>query len=75
MGLDPSVYLWVASKPLRETGSNAQEALVKKDVLMVLGGPIGDTIYGYLDGKFQEIKMPEDPDHPDVAILRPPVPL
>ncbi len=60
MGLDPTVYLWVPSN---------------KDVLMVLGGPIGDTTYAYQDGKFQEIQMQEDPEHPDPSIPRPPIPL
>ena len=44
MGLDPTVYLWVANK----------------DVLMVLGSPVGSASYAFSDGKFQEIKTPED---------------
>jgi hypothetical protein len=75
MGLDPTVYLWVANKPMTETGSNAQDILTNKDVLMVLGGPAGDTTYVYEDGRFQEMKTEEDPEHPDPSIPRPPIPL
>jgi hypothetical protein len=64
MGLDPTTYLWVA-----------QNKLVNKDILMVLGGPAGDTAYAYNDGKFEEIKIEEDAEHPDPSIPRPPVPL
>src|SRR5690349_16055080 len=72
MGIDPNVYLWVSNRALTETGSNGQDKLVNKDVLMVLGEPGGDTAYGFVDGKFEEIKNPEDPDHPDASIPRAP---
>ncbi len=70
MGLDPTSYLWVAKKTLAETGPNAQDTLTNKDVLMILGGPISDTTIAYQDGKLQEIKKPEDPEHPDPSIPR-----
>lgn len=73
MGLDPTVYLWIKNISLREMGNDAQDKLVNKDVLMVLGGPIGDTTYAYQDSKFQEIKIEEDTEHPDPTIPRPPV--
>jgi hypothetical protein len=74
MGLDPSVYLWVGNKALTETGPNAQDKLVNKDVLMVLGNPVSETTYVFDEGKFQEIKSQEDPDHPDASIPRAPAP-
>jgi hypothetical protein len=71
MGLDPTAYLWVKNKVVTETGPDGQDKVANRDVLMVLGGPIGDTGYGYVDGKFQEIKLEEDPEHPDPTIPRP----
>ena len=59
MGPDPTTYLWVSK-------------MAQKSILMVLGGPIGETVYAFEDGKFQEIKSPEDPDHPDPSIPRAP---
>jgi hypothetical protein len=71
MGLDPTVYLWVSNRMLKETGSDAQDKLSNRTVLMVLGGPIGDTTYAYQDGKFQEITSEGDPEHPDPSVPRP----
>jgi hypothetical protein len=73
MGLDPTVYLWVANKALTETGPNAQDKFVNKDVLMVLGSPVGSATYAFDEGKFQEIKSQEDPEHPDPSIPHAPV--
>src|SRR5258706_3472846 len=56
MGLDPTVYLWVANKALTETGPNAQDKWVNKDVLMVLGNPVSESTYAFDEGKFQEMK-------------------
>ena len=73
MGLDPNVYLWIKNKSVSETGASGQDVLVNKDVLMVLGSPAGDSAYAYTDGKFQEVKIDEDSEHPDPAIPRPPI--
>jgi hypothetical protein len=75
MGLDPTSYLWVRNMAMKETGPNAQDKLANKDVLQVLGGPAGDTAYGFTDGKFEEIKIEEDPEHPDPSVPRPQIPL
>jgi hypothetical protein len=75
MGIDPTTYLWVANKPYSVTGPDAQERLGNRDVLMILGGPVGDTIIAYEDGKLQEIKSTEDPEHPDPSLPRVPIPL
>ena len=71
MGLDPSVYLWVANKALTETGPNGQDKLVNKDILMVLGSPAGPATYAFDEGKLQEIKTQEDSEHPDPSLPRP----
>src|SRR5579864_2534329 len=49
MGLDPTSYLWLSNKVMTETGANAQDKLTNKNVLRVMGGPIGDTTYAYDD--------------------------
>ncbi len=33
-----------------------------KDLLRVLGGPVGDTTYAYLNGRFEEVKSAGDSD-------------
>ncbi len=75
MGLDPTTYLWVVNKPLPETGPNAQEKLANRDVLMILGGAVGDTSIAYEAGKLREIETTEDIEHPDPSIPRVDVPL
>jgi len=69
MGIDPHYSLWVLRTALDETGAHPENP-VTKNVLMVLGGPIGDTVYSYDDGKFHEITSPEDSEHPDSTIPR-----
>jgi hypothetical protein len=58
MGLDPSVYLWTSNK----------------DLLLVLGGPAGDTAYAFDDGRFHEVPLPENAELPPFSIPRPPDP-
>ena len=67
MGLDQTTYLWTSKKAVAETGANAQDKMTKKDVLMVLGGPLNETTYGYQDGKFEEIRTPMEPRDEDPA--------
>jgi len=70
MGLDRSVYLWVSAKPISETGPNGQEKKVNKTVLIVLGGPIGETTYAFEDGKFAEMAPAEHTDAQDPSVPR-----
>ena len=58
MGLDPSVYLWTSNK----------------DLLLVLGGPVGDTAYAFDDGRFHEVPLPENAELPPFMVPRPPDP-
>ena len=53
----------------RRTGNNPLKP-VMKEVLLVLGGPVGDTVYSYDDGKFHEINSPDDTEHPDPSVPR-----
>jgi len=69
MGVDPNYSLWVTRTSLDETGANPTPA-AKKDALLVLGGPVGDTVYAYEDGKFHDIPSPDDLEHPDSSIPR-----
>jgi hypothetical protein len=69
MGIDPTNSLWVMRVSIDETGANPDKP-EKKDVLMVLGGPVGDTVYSYDAGKFHEIASPDDSEHPDPSIPR-----
>lgn len=55
-GLDPSVYLWTSKKAVAETGPDGQDKLVTKELLVVMGGPTGDTTYAFENDKFHEIK-------------------
>jgi len=71
MGIDPSYYLWVKQTSIDETGSNPDKP-VKKDVIMVLGGPVGETAYSCDEGKFHEINSPDDSEKPDLTIPRVP---
>jgi len=67
MGIDPSVCLWVKNLAIDDTGTHP-DTLVSKDVLLVLGGPVGRTAYSYDAGKFHEIVLTEDPSAPDVSM-------
>src|ERR1039458_3690327 len=69
MGIEPSFYLWVVKRAVDETGAHPDKP-VTKDILMVLGGPIGETDYSYDEGRFHEITLPDDSEHPDTSIPR-----
>ncbi len=70
MGLDPSTYLWAQKKAVPETGPDALEKLVSKDVLMILGSPAGETTYAYENGKFIELDNKEEAAPPNSEIPR-----
>ncbi len=55
MGIDPETYILAQNLSLSETGPDAAEIKVKKDVLLVLGSPAGDTTYTYDNGRFIEL--------------------
>jgi len=73
MGIDTTYSLWVTRTSIDESGAKPDKP-VMKDVLMVLGGPAGDTVYSYDAGKFHEINSPDDSEHPDPSIPRTPPP-
>ena len=56
---------------LPETGPDAKERLIKRDILMILGGATGGSTYQFKDGKFEEVKIQENAEHPDRTIPRP----
>jgi hypothetical protein len=66
-GLDPTVYLRTVHKAVSQTGPDGQEKLRNSDLLMIMGGPLGDATYAYQDGRFQEIKSKEDSENPPAA--------
>lgn len=68
MGLDPNSYLWIQTKALPTTGSDAQEKLVNVTLLRVLGGPAGDSAYTYDTDHFAEVILKDNLDTPDATI-------
>lgn len=68
MGLDPNSYLWIQTKALPTTGSDAQEKLVNVTLLRVLGGPAGNSAYRYDTDHFAEVPLKEDLNAPDSSL-------
>lgn len=59
MGIDPGSFLWALKMKLDESGAQV-EGGGSRDVLLVRGGPAGETTYAYDAGRFREMTLPED---------------
>lgn len=56
-GLDPDVYLW--QRRLRRSDADAYPPNQRTQTLVqVMGGPAGESSYGYENGSFHEVSMP-----------------
>lgn len=64
-GLDPTLYLWTGKKQIPETGADGQDKHVLKEVLVVMGGPLGSTTYAFSNGEFHEVKAATTESAPD----------